>query len=47
VLENQNRVLRGGGYDERPATLRSAARSEDRPSQRWTSVGLRVARTRR
>lgn len=45
VVLADDRVLRGGAFDCRPPTMRSAARFADRPNSRSHMVGLRVART--
>jgi formylglycine-generating enzyme required for sulfatase activity len=39
------RVLRGGSWSNNPLNLRSAIRDRDRPGDRYSSVGFRVART--
>jgi len=44
--EEGDRVLRGGGFDEPPVRLRSAARHRADPEYREANVGLRIARTR-
>lgn len=39
------RVIRGGGWDVKPAELRSALRGGDLPGNRSNNIGFRVART--
>jgi formylglycine-generating enzyme required for sulfatase activity len=39
------RVLRGGSWDNDPHILRSADRGRNRPGNRYSSIGFRVART--
>jgi formylglycine-generating enzyme required for sulfatase activity len=40
-----SRVLRGGSWNDYPGRLRSADRSRDNPTNRYDSIGFRVART--
>jgi formylglycine-generating enzyme required for sulfatase activity len=44
--EEGDRVLRGGGFDDPPVRLRSAARHHADPDYREANVGLRLARSR-
>ena len=43
--ECQRRVYRGGGFADRAAVLRAAARQARAPEQRAQGLGFRVART--
>jgi formylglycine-generating enzyme required for sulfatase activity len=48
VIEDRlDRVLRGGSFTYNPKYVRAAFRLNDRPSLRYHTVGLRVARTHR
>lgn len=40
--KNSNRVMRGGGFLDKPYELRSASRSSGDQSSRWLNVGFRV-----
>jgi formylglycine-generating enzyme required for sulfatase activity len=44
--EGSSRVLRGGGWNNTPVSVRSAARDVEHPSFRLHSVGFRVVRER-
>jgi formylglycine-generating enzyme required for sulfatase activity len=45
VLDQPDRVLRGGAFLNQASLVRSAFRDRDRPTSRIYVVGLRVART--
>jgi serine/threonine protein kinase/formylglycine-generating enzyme required for sulfatase activity len=45
IIDNQDRVLRGGAFYVRVSSLRSAFRYHNRPTHRFVNVGLRLART--
>ncbi len=45
VGKNENRVLRGGSWNDTPSNLRSAYRFISTPAYRFNYSGLRVART--
>jgi formylglycine-generating enzyme required for sulfatase activity/tRNA A-37 threonylcarbamoyl transferase component Bud32 len=45
ISDSLSRVLRGASYSYRPSVVRAALRSHRRPGNRYTSVGVRVART--
>ena len=47
IEDHVQRVLRGGSFTYNPKYVRSAYRLNDRPSLRYHTVGLRVARTYR
>ncbi len=45
IADSNNRVLRGGSFNDRPGNVRLAYRSGNRPSDRDNTVGMRPART--
>jgi serine/threonine protein kinase/formylglycine-generating enzyme required for sulfatase activity/tetratricopeptide (TPR) repeat protein len=45
VHDTSPRVLRGGSFSGLPALIRSAFRSVDAPSYRYTDIGFRLSRT--
>jgi formylglycine-generating enzyme required for sulfatase activity len=45
VRDSENRVLRGGSFNLGARYVRSAYRGSNRPDDRNTSFGFRVART--
>jgi formylglycine-generating enzyme required for sulfatase activity len=45
ILDGQSRVLRGGSFGDNATYERCAFRNRNRPSYRYNSYGLRVART--
>jgi serine/threonine protein kinase/formylglycine-generating enzyme required for sulfatase activity len=47
VIDTDGRILRGGSFDSPASNVRSAYRLAMRPTNRFSSLGLRVARTQR
>jgi formylglycine-generating enzyme required for sulfatase activity len=47
VIDTDGRILRGGSFDSPASNVRSAYRLQMRPTNRFSSLGLRVGRTQR